>query len=113
MGAGGYPTRFDWQRRTQGAADSFGQKVDQFAHAADVWGAVDDPSGGRTTRKESEGAEVLATVRVRGYPPVAAGDRLVEYGLGYTWSVLSAVRGPNEQVLDVKRPRWTAGGGLA
>ncbi len=112
MTAGEYAIPFTWQKRTPAAKDGFGARPDTFPPQGTLWGALDDANGGRGTAKESERAEVSATVRLRNYPGVVAGDRLVD-DLGDVWTVESAVRGDNELRLDVARPRTTPTGGTA
>lgn len=114
MGAAGdYAERLNWQRRTPGTPDSFGQRPDTFPSVADLWAAIEDSSGGRSSSKESEHQVITATIRVRQYPAIKAGDRLVSYRWGDVWTVDHVVRGENELLLEATRPRWTAGGGSA
>lgn len=113
-GAGEYRERLTWLRRVKapaGTRDGFGQRADQFAEVGPLWAAVEGQSGLRTTSKESEGDQVTATVRVRQYPAIVAGDRLRSVRWGDVWTVESVVRGDNELSLEVTRPRWTTGGG--
>jgi head-tail adaptor len=112
MGAGTYRTPFEWQKRTAGTKDAFGARTDTYPAQGTLWGQLDEPSGGRGTAQESERAEYTSTVRFRNYPAVSAGDRLVD-DLGAVWTVESAVRGSNELVVDVARPRFTPQGGTA
>lgn len=111
MPAGDYPTRFEWLKRTPGDPDGFGQRADGHPSQGYLWGVVEDLAGGRASAQESERAEITATVRLRNLPAVVAGDRLSAGGA--VWTVESAVEGDNELILDVRRPRWTAGGGKA
>jgi head-tail adaptor len=113
MRAGEYRTRLEWLQRTPGTPDGFGQRADTYPSQGYLWGAVEDLVGGRETAKESERQVTTATVRLRNYPAVVAGDRLLDVGLDTTWTVEHAVRGDNELVCEVSRPRWTAGGGEA
>lgn len=111
MGAGEYDDRLEWQKRTPGTKDGVGQRTDTYPSQGYLWGAVDDLSGGRAGYQESNRQTVTATIRVRNHPGVVAGDRLERAGLGEVWTVEHVVRGDNELVCEVTRPRWTAGGG--
>ena len=70
-------------------------------------------TGGRESAKESTHQVLSATIRVRNYPAVVAGDRLRDVRWDETWTINHVVPGDNEQVCDVTRPRWTASGGTA
>jgi hypothetical protein len=75
-------------------------------------GAVEDVAGGRAGAKESEHQVVTATIRLRQYPACRRRPAAVAQW-GDVWTVEHVVRGVNEMVLEVTRPRWTAGGGTA
>lgn len=113
MAAGGYPERFRWLRRQRaaGGTSATGQKTDTFTAFGHLWGVTDDVVGGRASAKESERQVTTATVRLRNYPDVRAGDRLDSAGT--VWTVLHVVAGANEILCDVETPSWSAGGGTA
>lgn len=110
-GAGEYDTPLEWRKRAGRTADGFGQPADQFTGQGTLWAAVEDLVGGRASGKESEGQQTTATVRLRNYPGVAAGDRLYDAGRGELWTVDHVARDVNELRCGVSRPRWTDGGG--
>ncbi|HEX4608855.1 MAG TPA: head-tail adaptor protein, partial [Urbifossiella sp.] len=76
MTAGEYPWRFEWLKKSAGTPDGFGQPSDSFPSQGTLWGALEGLSGSRTGSKESERQDVSATIRLRNYPAIAAGDRL-------------------------------------
>lgn len=102
MAAGEYSTRFTWLRRTQGPADSFGQKHDLFPVMGTLWGALEGADSSRQTRLESDRQEDTATVRVRNSPAILPGDILRECGSGTEWTVLTTTGGANELVCEVE-----------
>jgi head-tail adaptor len=99
--AGEYVDRLDWGQRTKGTPDSFGQAVYTFPTQGFLWGVVEEVAGLRVTEMESEKQQTTATIRLRNYPAVAAGDRLTD-GLGRVWRILSAVRGDVEVLCEVE-----------
>lgn len=111
--AGDYATRLEWLRRTPGAKTPAGERPATYPSAGHLWAAVEDLVGSRETAQESERQLTTATVRLRNYPGVQPGDRLRDAGLGHLWTVGHVVRGDNELVCEVTRPRWTAPGGTA
>ncbi len=109
--AGAFIDRLEWLKRSQGAGDGFGQKADSFASQGHLWCAVEDVSGNRAGAKGSDRQQLAATVRVRNYPELVAGDRLRDAVRDQTWTIKSVVWGDNETVCQVTAPKWTAGGG--
>lgn len=113
MDAGEYDTPFTHRKKTRGSKDTLGARHDTYPDQPGyLWGALDDVNGGRGTAQEVERAEYTATVRLRNYPAVEPGDRLVD-DLGDVWTVETVVRGANELLVDVARPRFTPQGGTA
>ena len=112
--ANAYPDRLEWLKRVAGGGgtDGFGQKTDAYPSQGYLWGALEDRTGGRTTEQERERQQATATIRLRNFTAVVAGYRLKD-GYGETWTVESVVRGDQETVCDVTRPKWTSGGGMA
>lgn len=106
-GAGEYPDRLEHKRRRVAGRDGFGQTVDVFDSRGFLWGAVENIQGNRAGTKEGERDRYTATVRLRNYPAVVAGDQLA----GLTvWTVESVVSGDNETICEVTGPTWTVGG---
>jgi hypothetical protein len=112
--AGDYAERMDWQRRTPGTPDSYGQRADSFASLGDLW--VRGPG----SERRPGGREGVRAPGRHGHDPGEAVpgaaspmDRLRSHKWGDVWTVEHVVRGVNEMVLEVTRPRWTAGGGTA
>jgi head-tail adaptor len=103
MKAGDYNTRLEWLRKSKGSRDSFGQREDPYTPAGYLWGAVEDVAAGRTTEKQSEKQLTSATIRIRNFPDVAAGDKLREVASGAEWEVLTVVDGDNEIEIEAER----------
>lgn len=105
MKAGDYSTRLEWLKRLPHAKpDTFGQRPRTHESAGYLWCAVDDPTSNRESEKESEGQKTSATVRIRNYPAVLAGDRLSDPNEGHMWEVMTArATDDNETVCEVQR----------
>jgi len=101
--AGEYDTRLEWFKKTQGGVDEFGQRHDEFYPSQGyLWGAVEAAAAGRSSEMESERQETTATVRLRNFPAVAAGDRLRDRD-GNEWTIETVLAGDNEVVCEVVR----------
>lgn len=109
MGAGDYHDRLEWRKRVPGGRDSFGQPVDTYPSKGFLWGVVENVQGNRTGEKEQQREQLSATIRLRNYPAVKAGDQLAD-GDGGVWTVGSVVAGDNETTCEVTSPTWTVGG---
>jgi hypothetical protein len=103
--AGAFIDRLEWLKRLPTAkGDGFGQRPQgAFESKGHLWCAVEDIAANRETRKESERQVTTATIRIRNYPGVKAGDQLRDAILGQTWDVRSAVELDNETVCEVER----------
>lgn len=102
--AGQYVDRVEWLKRTKGVPDSFGDRkpTDTYPSQGYLWAAIEDVAANRSTEKESERQLTSGTVRIRNYPAVVAGDRLVD-GDGQTWTVKTVIAGDNEISCEVER----------
>ena len=101
--AGEYETPFAWVRAGEPVADTFGEE-----HAADeqlgtLWGVAEDVAAVRETRDGVERQFTTATIRLRNYPDVVAGDQLRDLADGELWDVLTVVAGDNEIACEVER----------
>jgi len=105
MRAGDYCIRLEWLKRIPDAQpDSFGQRPRTHESAGYLWCAIDEATANRETEKESEGQKTSATVRIRNYPAIVAGDRLYDAAEDDTWEVKTArATDDNETVCEVER----------
>lgn len=103
--AGDYDVYFQWFAWSLGSADGFGARPDVYTTAGNLWGLVENHTAGTTQVLESSQQVDRATVRLRNYPGVKTGDRLVctRFELPETWTVTDARRALNEVVCDVER----------
>ncbi|MDY3558120.1 head-tail adaptor protein [Gemmata sp. JC673] len=101
--AGDYRDRVQWLQRVKGK-DGFGDRRagDTWTDAGALWAAIEDVIANREGVKESEKQKTSATVRLRNYPGVVAGDKLQDLD-GNVWLVKTAVNGDNELTCDVER----------
>lgn len=100
--AGGYTDRVEWLQRTKGVPDSFGDRKPTLTYPSQgfLWAAVEDVAAGQESRLEAKRQVNTASVRVRNYPGVVAGDRLSAV-LG-TFTVLTVVQAENEITCEVE-----------
>lgn len=105
MKAGDYSTRLEWLSRvTDATPDPFGQRPLTFQSAGYLWCAVEDLNPTRPTEKESEAQKTTATIRIRNYPAVMAGDRLYDAAEDDTWTIKTAhATDDNETICEVER----------
>lgn len=103
--AGDYLDLVEWMKRNLAGRthDRVGQATDAFVSQGYLWSAIEIVTGGRVTELASERQQTTATIRIRNYPAVLAGDKLVDQGHGDTWKVLSAARGSDEVLCEVER----------
>lgn len=103
MRAGDYRDRVQWLQRAKGA-DTFGDRRagDTYTPEGYLWGVIEDVSANREERKGANVQVTSATVRLRNYPAVVAGDRLQDLD-GNVWTVKTVAAGDNEVTCDVEQ----------
>ena len=95
--------RLEWLRRTKGAGATRSASATTPTSGAVTVGR---PRGRRRRPDHGEGIRAAthsATIRIRNYPDVVAGDVLREVGEGVEWKVLTVTAGENEISCEVER----------